>query len=270
VADAPFGLALAAGMLAAINPCGFALLPAYLSFLILGDQASRSTAVARALLLTAAMTLGFMAVFGLFGLAIAPVAGSIQQHLPWFTIGLGIVLAGIGVWLLAGRTLPGLRLPRGGSKPQAGKAITLSVPSMAAFGASYAIASLGCAIGPFLGIVVASFEARSVLAGVGLFLAYALGMGLLVGVAAVAISLAQNAFVHKLRRFTPLVSRVAGGLLLIVGAYVAYYGWYEIRVFAGEDVDDPVISFVENVQGELSAWLDSLLGVASAISFAAS
>lgn len=262
MADAPFGLALAAGMLAAVNPCGFALLPAYLSFLILGDSASRSTAVARALALTAAMTLGFMAVFGLFGLAIAPVAGSIQQHLPWFTIGLGIVLVGIGVWLLAGRTLPGLRLPRG-SKSQSGKAITRSVPSMAAFGASYAIASLGCAIGPFLGIVVASFEARSLLAGVGLFLAYALGMGLLVGVAAVAISLAQNAFVHKLRRFTPLVSRVAGGLLVVVGAYVAYYGWYEVRVFSGADVDDPLISFVEGVQGDLSAWLDSLLSFAA-------
>jgi cytochrome c-type biogenesis protein len=262
VADAPFGLALAAGMLAAVNPCGFALLPAYLSFLILGDSASRSTAVARALALTAAMTLGFMAVFGLFGLVIAPVAGSIQQHLPWFTIGLGVVLVGIGVWLLAGRTLPGLRLPRG-SKSQSGKAITRSVPSMAAFGASYAIASLGCAIGPFLGIVVASFEARSLLAGVGLFLAYAVGMGLLVGVAAVAISLAQNTFVHKLRRFSPLVSRIAGGLLVVVGAYVAYYGWYEIRVFSGADVDDPLISFVEGVQGELSAWLDSLLSFAA-------
>jgi cytochrome c-type biogenesis protein len=261
--DAPFGLALAAGMLAAINPCGFALLPAYLSLLILGDAASRPVAVARALALTGAMTLGFMAVFGLFGLAIAPVAGSIQQHLPWFTIGLGIVLAAIGVWLLIGRTLPGLRLPRGGSKPQAGKAITRSVPSMVAFGASYAIASLGCAIGPFLGIVVASFEAHSLLAGIGLFLVYALGMGLLVGVAAVAISLAQNAFVHKLRRFAPLVSRVAGGLLVVVGAYVAYYGWYEIRVFSGAEVDDPVISFVENVQGHVTGWLDSLLSVLS-------
>ncbi|GAB3402325.1 cytochrome c biogenesis CcdA family protein [Flindersiella endophytica] len=266
MADAPFGLALAAGMLAAVNPCGFALLPAYLSFLILGDQerpVGRATAVARALVLTAAMTLGFAAVFGLFGLVIAPVAGSIQQHLPWFTIGLGIVLAGIGAWLLAGRAIPGLRLPSREPKSQAGKAITRSIPSMAAFGASYAIASLGCAIGPFLGIVVASFDAGSVLAGIGLFVTYALGMGLLVGVAAVAISLAQNTFVHKLRRFTSLVPRVAGGLLVVVGAYVAYYGWYEVRVFSGADVDDPIVTVVENVQGELAGWLDSLLSTIS-------
>ncbi|MEV1144506.1 hypothetical protein AB0I76_12585, partial [Micromonospora sp. NPDC049799] len=35
--DAPYGLALGAGLLAAVNPCGFALLPAYLSMLVLGD-----------------------------------------------------------------------------------------------------------------------------------------------------------------------------------------------------------------------------------------
>lgn len=259
MADAPFGLALAAGVLAAINPCGFALLPAYLSFLILGDSRGRGVAVTRALTLTAAMTLGFVAVFGLFGLVVAPVASSIQRHLPWFTIGLGIVLVGIGAWLLAGRTMPGLRLPRRGSKPPSDKAITRSAPSMVAFGASYAIASLGCAIGPFLGLVVASFESGSVLAGVALFLVYALGMGLLVGVVAVAVSLAQNTFVRKLRGFTPIVSRVAGGLLVIVGLYVAYYGWYEVRVFSGAEVDDPLISFFETLQGRLSEWLDGLL-----------
>ena len=47
-------LAVAAGMLAAVNPCGFALLPAYLSVLVLGDDSpGPGRAVARALWLTA-------------------------------------------------------------------------------------------------------------------------------------------------------------------------------------------------------------------------
>ncbi|MEW2635300.1 cytochrome c biogenesis protein CcdA [Streptomyces sp. NPDC048389] len=87
MSDLPLALALAAGMLAAVNPCGFALLPAYLSLLVLGDDTpTRAAAVTRALSATAAMTAGFAAVFALFGLAIAPVAGQVQQHLPWFTI----------------------------------------------------------------------------------------------------------------------------------------------------------------------------------------
>ena len=43
------GLALGAGMLAAVNPCGFALLPAYLSLFVLdGGEPPRRVALARA------------------------------------------------------------------------------------------------------------------------------------------------------------------------------------------------------------------------------
>ncbi len=72
-------LALGAGLVAAVNPCGFALLPAYLSLFALGD-APRSPAVAvgQALRATLALTLGFAAVFVVFGLAVAPVAASVH------------------------------------------------------------------------------------------------------------------------------------------------------------------------------------------------
>lgn len=255
--DAPFGVALAAGMLAAVNPCGFALLPAYLSFLVLGDDSpGRRTAVGRALVLTAAMTLGFAVTFGVFGLVVAPVASSVQQHLPWFTIALGVLLLGLGVWLLVGRQIPGFNLR--GATGGSGKPITRSVPSMFGFGVSYAIASLGCTIGPFLAIVVANFDASSIVAGVGLFLAYALGMGLLVGTAALSVALARTALINQLRRITPVLSRVAGGLLVVVGGYVAYYGWYEIRIFRGTVTDDPIISAFEAVQLWINDFVDTL------------
>jgi cytochrome c-type biogenesis protein len=100
-------LALSAGLLAAVNPCGFALLPAYLSLLVLDEnQPGRGGAVKRALISTAALTLGFVVVFGIFGLVISPVVSGIERYLPFVTVvlGLGLVLA--GGWLLAGRTLP--------------------------------------------------------------------------------------------------------------------------------------------------------------------
>ena len=128
-------LALGAGLLAAVNPCGFALLPAYLSLLVVGDQPEdRTGALLRALRLTAAMTLGFAGVFAVFGLAIAPVAPQIQGDLPWVTLGLGLMLAVLGAYLLTGRSL---RLPRLGRTRQA-KPLTGSFASMAGFGAGYA------------------------------------------------------------------------------------------------------------------------------------
>ncbi|GII77477.1 hypothetical protein Sru01_24590 [Sphaerisporangium rufum] len=250
--EAPLGLAVAAGMLATVNPCGFALLPAYLSLLVAGDgSAGRGAAVARALAAGAAMTAGFVAVFGLFGLVVAPVAGSVQRHLPWVTVVLGVLLVGTGGWLLAGRGLPGLR-PVVSRAP----AVRRSLPSMAAFGAAYAAASLSCTIAPFLAIVVTSFRAGSIVAGIGLFVAYAAGMGLIVMVAALAVALARDGLLRRLRRAAPLLSRLGGAVLVVAGGYVAWYGWYEIRILRGATTGDPIIDAAAAVQRRLATLLD--------------
>lgn len=250
--DLPLALALTAGMLAAVNPCGFALLPAYLSLLVLGeDSPSRGAALGRALTATAAMTLGFAAVFGLFGLVVAPVAGQVQQHLPWFTVVFGLLLAGVGVWLLAGRELPTL-LPKVRRAP----GVTRSVPSMALFGGAYAVASLGCTIAPFLATVVSAFQSGSTAGGLLLFGAYAAGMGAVVGTAAVAVALARTSALGRLRRMGAVASRVGGGLLVLVGAYTAYYGWYEIRSLSGGATSDPVIETAGTMQRTIAAGLE--------------
>jgi cytochrome c biogenesis protein CcdA len=262
VTGANLALALAAGLVAAVNPCGFALLPAYLSILVLDEAAGPRRVVVRALGLTAAMTAGFAVVFGLFGLVVAPLAGSIGRHLPWATIVIGVVLVGLGGWLVAGRQIPGL-----GPKLRHGPAVTRSALSMVLFGASYAVVSLGCTIGPFLAVVVTSFTAGDLAAGVGLFLAYAAGMGLVVGTVALAVGLARAAVVNRIRRAAPVIVRVAGGLLILAGAYVAYYGWYEVRIFRGATTADPVVGSFGAVQGAVASWLDHVGALAVAVAF---
>ncbi|MFV2103739.1 cytochrome c biogenesis CcdA family protein [Micromonospora sp. LOL_024] len=250
--DAPLALALAAGMVAAVNPCGFALLPAYLSLLVAGEAATgRGAAVGRALTATVAMTVGFVAVFGLFGLVLTPVAGTLQRHLPWVTVTMGVLLVGLGGWLLSGRQLPGLRLA-----VSRAPTVHRSLPSMVVFGAAYAAASLSCTIGPFLAIVVSSFRAGSIVAGVGLFCAYAAGMGLTVGVAALAVALARDGLLRRIRRAAPLLSRLGGVLLVAAGAYVAWYGWFEIRILRGATTYDPIVDAAATAQRWLATLLD--------------
>lgn len=263
--DAPYPLALAAGLVAAVNPCGFALLPAYLSLLVVGDQPpGRLAAVGRALLLTVAMTLGFVAVFGGFGLLAAPAADTLARRLPWLSIVFGVVLVGLGAWLLAGRRLPPL-VPGFARGP----AVTRRFGSMLLFGAAYAVASLGCTVGPFLAVVVtAGFRGGSPLAGIGLFLTYAAGMGLVVGTAALAVALARLSFVNRLRRATPVLVRVGGAVMVLAGAYVAWYGWYELRVFAGDTGDDPVVEAAAGLQSAIAGWLGSLGAAGIAAGFA--
>ncbi|GEC08949.1 cytochrome C biogenesis protein CcdA [Streptomyces spinoverrucosus] len=265
MADLPLALALSAGMLAAVNPCGFALLPAYLSLLVLGDDSpSRAVAVGRALTATAAMTVGFAALFGVFGLAVQPVAGQVQEQLPWFTIAFGLLMAVAGTWLLAGRQLPTLA-----PKLRRAPTVTRSLPSMALFGMAYATASLGCTIAPFLAIVVSAFRSGSTGEGIALFAAYAAGMGLIVGAASLTVALTRTTAVTRLRRLGAIAPRLGGALLLCVGAYVAYYGWYEIRVQRDPTTQDPVIDAAGAVQRGIAETLDATGPTTIALVFAA-
>ena len=73
---APLGFAFAAGMVAAVNPCGFAMLPAYLGlYLGSGDTDGRTHLlrhVGRALLVGGLVTVGFVLLFGVAGLCSPP------------------------------------------------------------------------------------------------------------------------------------------------------------------------------------------------------
>jgi len=249
-------LALGAGMLAAVNPCGFALLPAYLGIFVLDERPGRAAALGRAVRATAAMTLGFATVFAVFGLAVMPVASSVTGHLPWFTVVLGLVLSLAGAWMLLGRSLPSLPVPK--LRRRSPRPVTDGLASMAGFGASYAVASLGCTIAPFLAVVVTAFRAGSALEGGVLFLAYSAGMGLVVGAAAVAVALARGGLLDRVRRARSVLPRVAGGLLLVAGAYVAWYGAWELRVLHAGAGSDPVVDAAARVQ----QWLASLVSSA--------
>ncbi|MFY1703616.1 cytochrome c biogenesis CcdA family protein [Micromonospora sp. WMMA1923] len=302
--SAPLLLALTAGMLGAVNPCGFAMLPAYLSVLVVDppperaaspdragvagrglrsgrgpsggrggagggrggskgcgrlggrgsrDEVGRRGAVRRALTAGAALTIGYVLVFGAFGLALAPLTGWLRPRLPWVTLLLGLLLVALGCWLLAGRRLPGP--PRFTRAPR----LSRTWPAMTLFGMAYALTSLTCAIAPFLAIVATSFQARSTLRGLALFGAYAIGMGLVVTVTALGVALLRGHLVARLRGAGAVVPRLGGAVLLAAGGYVAWYGWYELRLAAGrrDAVHDPVVTAAGRVQQQLVAALDT-------------
>jgi len=247
-------LAFVAGAVAAFNPCGFALLPAYLTMLVArsdGDP-GRTAAAGRALRFAAGMTVGFVAVFGAFALVVAPLALSVERWLPVLTLVLGVVLVGLGIWLLTGRelSLPSLR--------RAGRAPSRSWWSQVGYGTTFALASLSCTIAPFLAVTTTALRTGSLPGVVLAFVVYALGMGAVVGVLALAAATASSTLTARLRRASPVISRLSGGLLVLAGAYVAWYGWFELRVLAGGAVDDPVVDAAIGIQGWLTRTVTDL------------
>jgi cytochrome c biogenesis protein CcdA len=245
------GLAFGAGLVAALNPCGFAMLPAYLALVVRGEGGGQLAAIGRALAATAAMAAGFIAVFGGFGLLTVSAAATVQRYLPYVTVMIGIGLVGLGIWLLTGRELI-VRAP----KPSLRWAPTARLGSMFTYGLSYALASLSCTVAPFLAVTGAGVHDGSVVGGVAIYLAYAAGLTVVVGALAVAAAMTTSAVVDRIRRIMPYVNRISGTLLVVVGLYVGYYGLYEVRMFtANGNPQDPVIGAAGRVQGTIAGWV---------------
>ncbi|MCV7306950.1 cytochrome c biogenesis CcdA family protein [Mycobacteroides immunogenum] len=246
-------LAFAAGLIAALNPCGFALLPVYLALVVRGPGAEigKSQALARAVIATVVMAAGFVAVFTVFGLLTVSVASVVQRYLPFVTVVFGIGLVILGLWLLAGRDIIAL-MP----KVLDANAPTTRLGSMFGYGVGYAVASLSCTIGPFLAVTSTTFESGSLFDGVMVYLAYASGITLVVGTLAVSTALASTVLLKAMRRALPYLNRISGAILIVVGAYVGYYGSYEVRLFhANGNPDDPIINAAGKIQRTISGWV---------------
>ena len=163
----------------------------------------------------------------------------------WLTIVIGTALMALGAYLMTGRPLSFAvpKLDRGGRDG--------TLASMYLYGVSYAVASLSCSILPFAS-VTSSSATGNLVSRLLTFLLYGAGMGLVIAVLTVAVALAQSEVVANFRAIVPRINRVAGGLTVIAGAYVAYYGWYEWRVVRNNgNPDDPVIDRALNLQRRL-------------------
>jgi len=232
VAVLPVGYAFGAGMIAAVNPCGFAMLPAYLS-LYLGareDEFAKRSPVARmlrALLVGATVCLGFILLFGLAGIVISAAGNALLGVMPWVAILIGVALILLGLWVLAGRTLYFGIFERFASK--VGDPSAVSVRGFFLFGLAYGTASLSCTLPVFLVVVGGGIAAGGFLAGAGQFLGYSLGMASVFMALTLALAFFKQGLVAKLRKAAPYVQLASAVLLVLAGAYMISYWWSRLN-----------------------------------------
>jgi hypothetical protein len=106
--------------------------------------------------------------------------------------------------------------------------------------------------------VVNTSTNENLLVGIGSFVAYALGMGLVLMVLTLAIALARQSLVRRMRGVLPYVNRISGALLVVAGAYVVYYGWYELRVYSGDTSGGGVAQWMFDFSRRMTDWIDSV------------
>lgn len=252
--QAAISLAFAAGALAAFNPCGLALLPAYLTTFL--DYRTDQYPLRRGLTVGAAVTSGFVAVFGVFGLLISLIALRLGTWLSVVTVALGVVLVVAGVLTLVRGSIT-LRLPR------ANLAVSGSLGGMFSYGVVYATVSLSCTLPVFMAAVSTSFRNEgNLLQGAAAYLAYALGMGVVLTTLVLAVALFQDRATAWIRRANPYFRYVSGAFLILAGLYVTWYGWVEYRTFQGDVVTTGPTAWVAQASSTLSGWVSSIPALA--------
>lgn len=249
----------AAGLVAAFNPCGFAMLPTYLTYFLglESDETSTAKSVLRGAKVGLALTLGFVTVFGIFGILFEVILSgggrsAVQSSLWVVTMGSGVVVFVLGLAMLRGFQ-PVLNLP----KVQMGTG-SRELGSMYLFGVSYGLVSLGCTIGPFL-VAVSGSVSNADVAGASLwaFIAYALGMGSVILFLTMALAAGRRGVANKMRSLLPVINRISGVLLVLAGVYLAFYGWFQKDPLNN---GNGVVDFVEGIQADVVNFINNDLG----------
>jgi cytochrome c-type biogenesis protein len=223
----PVGYAFGAGMIAAVNPCGFAMLPAYLS-LYLGareeDFAKRTplAKMLRALLVGGVVSTGFVLLFGVVGLVISAGGNALLGAMPTLAILIGGALILIGLALLAGHSVYIGVFERFAGRI-AGDPGTVSVRGFFLFGLAYGAASLSCTMPVFLAVVGSGISVGGFLAGAGQFLGYGLGMASVFLALTLALAFFKQGLVVRIKNAVPYVQLASAVLLMLAGAYMIFY-----------------------------------------------
>jgi cytochrome c biogenesis protein CcdA len=239
------------GMVAAVNPCGFILLPTYLMY-FLGLQGampgSQRATMRRAVTVSAAVSAGFLSVFLVAGVVSYHFTSWINENAKYATGAIGVALLVLGIAMLFGFKLP-FMTPRLDSGGEGGPQQTIS--AMFVYGIAYAVASIGCTIGLFIATVFSTTRRDGIVSGVGNMLAYGAGMALLVSALTIALASANTGLLKVLRGSLQYVDRIAAAFVVLSGAYLLwYFYWVDIK-----EEGDPITDWALERQAQATAFL---------------
>lgn len=259
--DPRLATSFTAGLLAAINPCGFVLLPTYLLYFLgmenLRPGAER-TSITRALAVSLSVSAGFMSVFVVIGVVTKWATDWFMDKTPYVSLIIGLALVVLGVAMLFGYQLP-FTTP----KLDVGRR-DRSVLSMFVFGIAYAVASIGCTIGPFLTVVLGSVSTKGIVTGIAAIGLYGLGMALLVSGLTITLAVANTAVLKALRKGMAWFEYVSGVFVLLTGLYLTWY-WYTDLRDSSSDVVTGAVSWQESVSRFVQRNQTTVVVTASAL-----
>lgn len=243
-----FAYSFILGVMAAVNPCGFVLLPTYLVYYLGSElqrpQENRAVTMTRALSVGTAVSSGFVAIFLVVGIISRLFTTVIRDNAKYAALVIGILLVVAGIAMFRGWKPPL-------TQPDVSMQRRRTGWNMFLFGVVYAIASIGCTIGFLTSVILGSVNREGFVSGVVSIVLYGLGMGMLVTGLTVALAFARVGLVTTLKRGLRWFDKVSAGFVVLTGLYLAWY-WYGA---ISERGSDSVVSRVENWQTNVAEFL---------------
>ena len=246
-----FAYSFILGVMAAVNPCGFVLLPTYLVY-YLGTELNRegenkTTTLRRGLSVGTAVSSGFIGLFLVVGIISRAFTTVIRDNAKYaaLIIGIGLVIKGIAM-------LFGWKLPI--AQPDVSVQRKRTTWNMFLFGIVYAIASIGCTIGLLISVILGSINRHGFVSGVISIVLYGLGMGLLVTSLTVALAFARVGLVSTIKKSFKWFDRISATFVVLTGLYLTWY-WLGAITDRGSD---GVTSRVEHWQTNVAQFLQDV------------
>lgn len=246
-------LVFAAGVFATFNPCGFAMLPAYMTLLVTSSS-KRDTPLQlalRALQFAFFMALGVISIFALFAAVIFPISTSIQAYLPIVTITIGILLILLGAATLLGKAPYLKKLWSPNTAP------TTRIKNLYLYGVTFALGSVSCTIGPLLAATSKALD-LSFIATIKTYVTYAIGISVTIAFIAI-LALFSQATLRKIRNSMRVIEVISSVFLIAVGLYLMIFGLYETEYAYLTKPFANVITSVFEIQGHVISAVRSML-----------
>ena len=216
-----FAYSFILGVLAAVNPCGFVLLPTYLIFFLGVREETDLTAserIRRALVVSSGISIGFLAIFFVIGVISRLFTQWIELNAKYASLAIGIILVIGGARMLTGWT------PKFAT-PQLSGVQTKTFRATVIYGVAYAVASIGCTIGFLTTAVFGSIALHGFVSGVFSILLYGLGMAMLVTALTVSLAFAKTGIVTIIKNHLHIIQRLGAIFVTLTGIYLVVY-WY--------------------------------------------
>lgn len=229
--------AFGAGLLATVNPCGFVMLPAFLSLQVAPDGADTRSLAGRwtdGLNVGVVLSAAFSAVLVTAGAILALGLRSLIDVIPWLVVLVGGALIIAGIAVLRGHHA-GVRI-RGAfsvvERPRSPRA------KVAAFGAGYALASLSCTLAVVLS-VAGQATAGNAVRFAAVFAAFAAGSSSALLALSISVAVANGVVARVMKRLGPAMQTISGTMLVISGLYLIVF-WAPKVLGTGEGQKAPL------------------------------